>query len=291
MPDKARRYLEEITSQYSNIVILELDPFSTDPILGSKKPTAYIRKNLLTDDVEHIITSRIDDDDAWHIDTVQVIHQMYRDNKEKIKCFNNSQTKEASDTNLTNGFVITFPLGYEWVATERDLREYFYPCHSMTVHMVCDQTRDDSCFSGQHHRMGRYAKENNFIYLELNQNKPMWLYLRHKQANTAHSKFVRSTRKPMKTSEEVLQMLSKKFGISLHDYEIYLENHAKFTEYNPEQLKGKSFAQERREIRKEIKKLLQDIELCHDIKLKEKMAFNLEELKNKYLKSGKNIFL
>ena len=290
MPDKARRQLEEITSQYPNIVILELDPLSIDPIWGRRKPTAYIRENLLTNDVEHIITSRIDDDDAWHIDTVKNIHQIYENNKEKIKSFKDSRTKEASHRNLTNGLVLTFPLGYEWVLTAHQLREYFYPCHSMTVHMVCDHTQEDSCFSEQHHRMARYAKKNNFIYLELDRNVPMWLYLRHKQANTAHSKFVRSTLEPIQVSDGVLKMLRNSFGISLDDYQKYLASHTRFTGFNSELLQGKSFAQERREIKADITRLIKEIQVCNDINLREKMTDKLNALKTQYYENGKNIF-
>ena len=234
--------LEEITSPYSNIIILELDSLSTDPILGRRKPTEYIRKNLLTDDVEHIITSRIDDDDAWHVDTVKTIHQVYRDNQENIK---GPKTQKTSAENPSNGLVITFPLGYEWVVTEQDLRKYFYPCHSMAVHLVCDRTREDSCFSQQHDLMDSYAQENNFTYLELNRDIPMWLYLRHKQATTAHSKFVRSTYEPIKVSDDLLKMLIKNFGISLDDYQKYLASHARFSDFNSERLTSKSFAQDR----------------------------------------------
>ena len=85
-------------------------------------------------------------------------------------------------------------------------------------------------------------------------------------------------------------MLRKNFGISLDDYEKYLANHARFTGYNSELLKGKSFAQERREIKRDIKKLLKSRKECNDLKLRQKMTVNFETLKAKYYENGSNIF-
>lgn len=284
IPQEAREHLETITGKFSNILILEWDE-----IYESLAPIKYMRQNLLSETIEHIITSRIDDDDAWRVNTVEILHELYDQHLPELRKY----VESTEGGSFCNGLVITFPLGYEWVITEKEIRESVHPCHSMSVSVISNKASAINCFSTKHNKKQwmKYAKNNNLKYIELNENTPMWLYLRHKQANTAHSKFIRSQEKPITVSEKVVDSLEKNFGISRDNYRKYLDSHHNFTGFNKYLVSNSpSLWTEKKEIHKQIRKLTQDMKQCKLQEEREKIQAEIDLLGQKCIEKYTKLF-
>lgn len=179
------------------------------------------RERGATDAAGRVFTGRIDDDDAW-----------------SRRCVGMARDRVAAWTvprRDTPGFGFTFERGLEWVMydmvdvdvlrrsgkrinREATVRPYTFPFLGTSVFALSSESASLSAFSRGHARMGEVLEEKGFDVDVVVTEKPMWLYCRHKQAESSLQK-ARSEGLEMTLSD-----LAREFGIDEARTARYLAN-------------------------------------------------------------------
>jgi hypothetical protein len=140
---------------------------------------------------EHILTGRIDDDDAWSRHVVRQVReradQWIRERRE------------------TSGLGITFEYGLEWlmydmvdvdvlqkkghrVYRRASIRPYTLPFLATSVFILSKLSSKVTTLSASHSRMSAWLEERGYDLNVVATERPMWLYCRHKQAGSGLQK-------------------------------------------------------------------------------------------------------
>jgi hypothetical protein len=161
----------------------------------------------------------IDDDDAWNVNFLSTVHSLAH--------------KQISDGKCK--VAITFPDGYEWVITkQRDIdallkkglhidrepkiRHYSRPFLTMSCVLMYEGNTPDS-FAVTHSSMGNCLIPLGFELMEIKSTQPMWIYARHRQADSA---LIKAHQFPeAKLTPDELNLL---FGIPKDLVERYVKN-------------------------------------------------------------------
>lgn len=187
LPDDIRHALE-----------VRLRPFGGRAFLfavtdGTYKPPmpALIGKLDLAESSHQLLTGIIDDDDAWSVDVVDTVLERAQE----------WQRSGAS----SEGVGITFENGIEWIMydmvdldllqqrgdrfeRQATVRPYRYSFHSMSVFVLSTVASGITALSAAHSHMNKFLKQNYFDVDCVSTDQPMWLYCRHKQAESAIQK-------------------------------------------------------------------------------------------------------
>jgi hypothetical protein len=182
LPTDVRLCLERLLAPFESRAFLHSESTHT-----SQHVLALARSRNLVDDSGHVLTARIDDDDAWHRSTVKDIRRRVR---------------HHLSSNAQKGVGITFEYGLEWimyemidvdrfqregrtVMQETALRPYRFPFHSMSVFVFAALADELSAISTSHPRMPDLLRSKGYDVEVVADDAPMWLYCRHKQAATS----------------------------------------------------------------------------------------------------------
>lgn len=188
IPSKARQALDEI-----------LAPFGTRAFIDSN---GHVPKNLmdiaLARDLVHpsgyVLTGRIDDDDAWARDTVK-----------RVRSYTQKWFERQPDA---AGFGLTFENGLVWVMydmldvdrlqTQGDnsirrasLRPYSCAFTSISGFVCSPYSVGLTPIGGSHRDVPKHLKDKGFEVDVVPTTEPMWLYCRHKQADSALERVAR----------------------------------------------------------------------------------------------------
>jgi len=208
-------------------------------------------------DASHTLLLLIDDDDAWNVGYMEACVQKalgYVDEGRDKVAFSFSNGLEWLVTDLVDVDVL-LNKGKKIV---RQSAAYFYyrPFHSMAIGVLSPGKQVPERFGRVHGTMGESLAEAGYQLDELTMPEPAWLYVRHRQADSAIRKAHNAA--PVSLS---LDQLEAKFGVSANKLESY-QNHAK------------DFGYARKRIHKEADKY----DLC--ISVEEDRDFRKEDLRN-----------
>jgi hypothetical protein len=138
-----------------------------------------IEQHLLTDPFEYVITSIIDDDDAWHRNTVELVHQLLAPELQRLVA---DEPKRLTNYRHTTGLVLTFPRGMKWFAHDDVVQPYEYEFLGTSVFVLARFSSGISALSSRHPAWPAMAHIAVFEVKKAERDGPMWVYVRHDQA-------------------------------------------------------------------------------------------------------------
>lgn len=182
MPAVARAQLEHIIAPFGSKAVLY-----TETPLKNVSVAAVARKLGLVSPEGIMLTGRIDDDDAFAIETMQQVYDI---------CAERLAAPEP-----LRAMAVTFDYGIEWVMYDiydvdmknnrgRDVvrKAEVRPFHSIfmgdSVFMLSRAETGVTCFATGHGKIRDYMTENGYEVRVVSPDRPMWLYSRHKQVST-----------------------------------------------------------------------------------------------------------
>jgi hypothetical protein len=205
LPEDIRRRLEELLAPFGGRAFIDLNGHSPKNLLAIAVDRGLVSPS------GHVLTGRIDDDDAWARNTVDAVRARTSAWLERGKA--------------EPGFGLTFENGLVWVMYEMldvarlqskgddvarrpSLRPYSYPFTSISG-FVCSPLSDAvTPIGGSHKDVPKHLAAAGFGIEVVSNEDPMWLYCRHKQSDSA---LERSTEGG--ESEIEIGRLSQRFGI------------------------------------------------------------------------------
>jgi hypothetical protein len=138
-----------------------------------------IEQDLLTDPFEYVITSIIDDDDAWHRDTVDLVRRLVEPELPRLVA---EEPKSLTNYRHTRGQVLTFPRGMKWFAHADVVQPYEYEFLGISVFVLARFSSGISALSSRHPAWPAMAHIAVFEVKKVQQEHPMWVYVRHDMA-------------------------------------------------------------------------------------------------------------
>lgn len=210
-----RRRLQKITVATPQAHVLESSAFKPGTAVDLVKRFGLSRDG-------YMLTARIDDDDAWSRDTVERVYSIAADWLVRYSGANHP------------GVGITFPAGYEWLISDtididkrnlgkhvirrQSLRPYFNPFLSLSCFVLSAIDTQATSISTSHSRLAASLTDLGLDVLTERDESRMWLYTRHKQADSAIQK---SADEPKAVN---LLELEQRFGISADLVTDYIAN-------------------------------------------------------------------
>lgn len=173
----------------------------------------------------HLLTARIDDDDAWH--------------REAIATVRRQAAEWLARPDRAEAVAMTFGLGFEWTmydmidadASARRGKQVIRPAelHHFKSEFMGDSvfvvSKPDSaltCLAAGHGQMQQFFRDRGLDVLITERDRPMWLYTRHKQVSTN----IRHGNEPPLPVD--IAELASTFGIDQAGVERYLATHADY---------------------------------------------------------------
>jgi hypothetical protein len=214
MPTSAREQLDAAVRPLGERVILNTtDRYNNGTLASLGKSLGLERDGLL-------LTGRIDDDDAWHVDTVKIIRE------KAAQWIARPERPEA--------YVMTFGLGLEWVmydvydldgslkakrtVTRPAALRHFKPVEFQgdSVFVVAPSELGVTCLSTGHGHMQKFFRDAGYDVDWLLPETPMWLYTRHKQVST---NILHTQQPPL---DFTLAELARDYGIDANGVAAYI---------------------------------------------------------------------
>jgi hypothetical protein len=197
--------------------------------LGDK---AVICKNMTCSDTALIalagpssyhIVSRLDDDDAWHVETISRVRRIVDD-----------WLLRFHQRDDIPGLGITFRFGYEWLMYDmldvdkhekgvrkihqKGVRDYHFDFLGMSCFILRRTAHKKPILQNAHTKIRAELEASGFHVRVEENTEPMWLYCRHKQADSSVNK-ARTELRPVDIND-----LSHLFGIDALKTRDYLDN-------------------------------------------------------------------
>lgn len=206
--------LKKIVGQVAGTIITTLP--------HSPKSLIRLSQELdLVDSDGNVFTARIDDDDAWH---PSVVSDMYL----AVSKWSSNQRRSQE------GVGVTFANGVEWIMydmkdAERNgkvrtqaVRPYRYPFLAMSTFVFGRMKSGISCLASSHSRLADTLRSLGADIVVIENQEPMWLYCRHKQA-------LSSLQKSRSSHQDIdISNLIERFGLSGHKVMSYIESAGDF---------------------------------------------------------------
>lgn len=182
-----------LKAQLPQIELRRIDPF----VIGNLNPLnkTYLKSIVAHD---HVLTSRIDDDDCWR-----------RDYVERLQA-----TVSGMRARGFGKLGITLYEGWEYSVAEGMVQEMPYPWHSMAVNVLSSVAELVTCYDFGHTRSAARLREEGYSLLEYADGRKYWLYLRHAGADSAH-KGLKATGAKLPITDKLRQEALKAFGVDL----------------------------------------------------------------------------
>lgn len=183
MPDAARAALDEAIDGMSNAHVVNIDTASlTSMRLGSfdwvspKLRSYVLGRGIIVDPTDYYLSSLIDDDDAWHKETVSLM----RVEAERARTDLESRDRRPWVLNHhSSGAVLNYTRGINWYP-HHDVAELSdRPFQSMSIFVVTKFSSGISACSCRHTLWPDFARIMDFDAREIKLDQPMWVYLRH----------------------------------------------------------------------------------------------------------------
>jgi Putative rhamnosyl transferase len=205
LPDHVGRTLEGIIAPFDGRAFIDSNGHSQTNLL------AIASARDLVDSSGYVLTGRIDDDDAWVRDTVGEVR---------------TRTANWLRQNTSKpGFGMTFENGLVWVMYDMldvarvqmkgddairkpSLRPYACAFTSISGFVCSPLSHGITPIAGSHSAVPKHLAAAGFEIEVISTTEPMWLYCRHKQADSALERVVKGEK-----LEIAISNLSQTFGI------------------------------------------------------------------------------
>ena len=183
MPASARRRIEALLRPYAHFHLVAIDVRQLTHVrqgcfdwVWDRCQDLILENGLIDDTSQYIVTSVIDADDAWHRDVVRTVNNFMAD-----RLSHASVGEEGRGTWLrhTAGIAATFRHGYKWFIESDAWELSDFPFMSMSVFVAARFSSGISACSSRHLGWSAYCRVLAFETLEIGQDAPMWLYVRH----------------------------------------------------------------------------------------------------------------
>lgn len=188
IPRRALCRLRDIVANAPNLHIVELDLTNLRQVRHGSWDFVWdhcqdyiIEQNLLSDPFEYVITSILDDDDAWHRGTVEMVHNQMAPELPRLVA---EEKRSLTNYRHTRGQVLTFPRGLKWFVHSDVVQPFHYEFLGISVFVLTRFSSGISALSSRHPAWPAMAQIAVFDVKRLEHDQPMWVYLRHDQAET-----------------------------------------------------------------------------------------------------------
>lgn len=187
----------------------------------------YLRQNFCFKEgsvEDFVITAQIDNDDAWHKDTLKLVSERFREEKDGII---EEECQRGYIVTPSNGAVITFEKGNIFNPLESTFNEVCRPFQSMSVFVFSRFISGVSCYSAKHLAWDFYHRVPSFKKIIMKSEEPMWLYTRHEKSITGDKKLKRGVHADN-------NLAKANFGIDLNvTRDVFLDKSKKNYHLNP----------------------------------------------------------
>jgi hypothetical protein len=186
MPEPAARRLRDIVAVAPNLHVVTVDLTNLRQVRHGSWDFVWdycqdyiAERHLVTDPFEYVITSILDDDDAWHRDTVDVVEQLFAPEVPRLIA---GEPQRLTNYRHTGGQVLTFPRGMKWFAHSDVVQPYEYEFLGISVFALARFSSGISALSSRHPAWPEMAHVAVFEVKKVDRGRPMWVYVRHDQA-------------------------------------------------------------------------------------------------------------
>lgn len=217
IPSKALKELRAAVEAYSFIHLVAVDPLEQQHMLHGGFTNIYERcqdyllgNGLIEDPSEHIITSLIDDDDAWHRRVIECIDRHVEANAERLLA-TEGDSKRGYLLRHSTGMFMTFEHGILWDIANGLYDVVQQPSQSMSVFIFARFSSNVSVCTVRHGSWPTYTNSVGFeTHVIGGQNtEPMWIYVRHPRTISQ----IAGPTSGYEVTNEVLQRFASDFSI------------------------------------------------------------------------------
>lgn len=243
IPAPALRRLGDIIGGAGNFHIVPLDLTNMAQVrhgcwdfVWDRCQDYVIEHRLLTDPFEYVITCGIDGDDAWHRETVELVHR-YSD--PELPRLIAEESKSPAVVRHTRGQALTFPRGLRWFVESDAVQPLEYEFLGMSAFVMARFSSGISALSSRHSAWPTMANVTLFEQKKAEQDRPMWIYVRHDRAQMDWQV------EPAASDAGCLRALHADFGIDFAKVETWRANQAlRRRETGPDRHRGLSGAEQ-----------------------------------------------
>src|SRR5262245_11128316 len=179
MPPRSRARLERLlqVAPHFHMVPIDITRMTNIVAGGFASQFDYCRDYMiacgLVEDInEFVITSRIDDDEAWKRDVIAIVNTEM--NRRMV-----SINKTSGDPRGTPGLVLTLPRGLAWFVASNTLQLIEFPFLAMSIFVTAPLYTGFNVASIDHYHWPQYAEAFHFDVAQVEPERPMWVYTRH----------------------------------------------------------------------------------------------------------------
>jgi hypothetical protein len=183
IPEPALRRLRDIIGDAQNIHIVPLDLTNMWRVrhgcfdhIWDRCQDYILERQVLTDPSDYVVTSAIDADDAWHRDTIRLVHEQ---SKPELSRFLAGEQSRSAVVRHTCGQVLTFTRGLRWFPEADVVQPLEYEFLSMSVFVLGRFSSGISALSSRHSAWPAMAHALLFETKKARIECPMWVYVRH----------------------------------------------------------------------------------------------------------------
>ena len=183
MPVAARRRIEARLRPYPHFHVVAIDVTRLTHVRQGCFDWVWdccqdhiMETGLIDDTGQYVVTSLIDADDAWHRDVVGTVNAHMAS---RLPGLTVGEENRGTWLRHTAGIAATFTRGYKWFIEHDAWEPAVSPFMSMSVFVAARFSSGISVCSSRHLGWPSYCKVLAFEMQEVEQNAPMWLYVRH----------------------------------------------------------------------------------------------------------------
>lgn len=186
MPQASRERIARLLDSAPGAHLLEIDVTALTHVrqgcfdwVWDKCQDFILNAGLIDHPGEYIITSVLDADDAWHVDTLRLVQKFMR---ERLAHVCSDLVDRGTWLHHTQGIAATFKHGYKWFIATNTWEHIEQRFMSMSVFVAARFSSGISACSSRHMGWEHYCKVVGFSEHVLEQDNPMWIWVRHNRA-------------------------------------------------------------------------------------------------------------
>jgi Putative rhamnosyl transferase len=186
IPGPALARLRDIIAGASNFHVVPIDLTSLRHVrhgcwdfVWDRCQECLLEQSVVTDPFEYVVTSILDDDDGWHRQTIETVGRQFEPELQRLI---DIEPKGLTNYRHTRGMVLTFPRGMKWFAHTDVVQPFEYEFLGTSIFVLARFSSGISALSSRHPAWPAMAHIAVFEVKKVYQDRPMWVYVRHDQA-------------------------------------------------------------------------------------------------------------
>lgn len=194
IPHESFQAIADATSGHSFIHLVPIKPDDQPRMIHGSFGSVYehcqeylLAEGIVEDPTEYVITSIVDDDDAWHRDTVGKIDNFLAEHSNRLQ-LTELNTRRGYLVRHSAGMFMTFDKGIIWDAKSARYERVTRPSISMSVFVFARFSSNISACTVRHGSWPTFIASVDFEahVLDDDSHTPMWIYVRHPKALSEH---------------------------------------------------------------------------------------------------------